>query len=75
MIYSIIEACEFILEDQCEPQSPFWLASQITEMKLWRATEVGVRNALNADINKWAEKSQFVKVGDDAFGLRSWDDS
>ena len=29
------------------PQSPFWLASQIVEMKMWRASEHDVRAALS----------------------------
>jgi hypothetical protein len=29
------DACVLVLEDQGEPQSSFWLASQVMEMKLW----------------------------------------
>ena len=46
MIESLLDACQFVLEDQREPQSSFWLASQVMEMKLWRASEADVRDAL-----------------------------
>lgn len=71
-IYSLLDACEYILNDQGEPQSCYWLASQIMELKLWRASEVGVRNALNRDIKKNGEMSLFIKLRDDEFALRSW---
>ena len=32
--------------EQGEPQSSYWLASQIVEAKLWRASEADVRDAL-----------------------------
>jgi hypothetical protein len=47
MIRTLLDACRFILEDQGEAQSPYWLASQADEMKLWRASESEVRRALN----------------------------
>lgn len=73
MIYTLLDACEFILNDQGEPQSCYWLASQIMEMKLWRTTEAKVRDALTNDIQKHDEASLFIKVADDEFALRSWD--
>lgn len=72
MIHTLLDACEFILEDQGEPQSSFWLASQIMELKLWRASEADVRNAITKDIKKYGEDSLFIKVADDEFALRSW---
>jgi hypothetical protein len=39
MIFTLLDACRFILEVQGEPQSSYWLASQAVEMKLWRASE------------------------------------
>ena len=75
MINTILDAIEFVLEDLAEPQSPYWVASQMEEMKLWRASERDVRAALEKDIKKWGEETQFVKVGDDEYGLRSWDES
>ena len=33
-IYTLLDACEFILENEGEPQSSYWLASQMIEMKL-----------------------------------------
>jgi hypothetical protein len=72
MIDTILDAIEFILVDQGEPQSPFWLASQMMEARLWRASEHDVRAALNEDITKWGEQSQFVRTADGEYGLRSW---
>ena len=71
MIESLLDACQFVLEDQGEPQSSYWLASQIMEMKLWRASEADVRDALKKDIEEHGERSRFVFVGDDEFALRS----
>jgi DNA-directed RNA polymerase delta subunit len=75
VIYSIIEAMEFALETDGEPLSPYWLASQMEEMRLWRASEHDVRAALEKDINEWGERSQFVKVAEDEWGLRKWEKS
>ncbi|WP_406699106.1 HTH domain-containing protein [Singulisphaera sp. Ch08] len=72
MIESLLDACRYILEDHREGQSSYWLASQIMEMKLWRASESSVRKALNKDIEKSGELSPFVRVGEDEFALRSW---
>jgi hypothetical protein len=73
MIHTLLDACEFILEDQGEPQTSYWLASQIMEMKLWRASDADVLEALKKDIAKHSESSRFVALADDEFGLRSWD--
>lgn len=72
VIETLLDACEFVLEDQGEPQSSFWLASQIMEMKLWRASEADVRIALNKDIERRGTSSLFVKLDNDEFSLRSW---
>lgn len=72
MIYSLLDACEYIMKDQGEAQSSYWLASQIMEMKLWRTTEAKVRTALTKDIQQHGEASLFVKVSDEEFALRSW---
>ena len=72
MIRTLLDACRFILEDQGEAQSPYWLASQADEMKLWRASESEVRRALNKDIEEHGESSLFVKAGEDEYALRSW---
>jgi len=72
MICTLLDACRFILEDQGEPQSSYWLASQADEMKLWRASESQVRRALNKDIEKYGGSSLFVKVSEDEYALRSW---
>ena len=72
MIETLLDACQFVLEDQGEPQSSYWLASQVMEMKLWRASEADVRDALKKDIEEHGERSRFVFVGDDEFALRSW---
>ena len=72
MIESLLDACHFVLEAQGEPQSSYWLASQVMEMKLWRASEADVRDALQKDIKEHGELSRFVFVGDDEFALQSW---
>ena len=72
MIESLLDACQFVLENMGEPQSSYWLASQVMEMKLWRASEADVRDALVKDIEEHGERSRFVFVGDDEFALRSW---
>jgi len=33
MLDSLLDACEFVVKEQGEPQSCFWLASQTIEMK------------------------------------------
>ena len=72
MINTILDAIEYALEIQGEPQSPYWLASQMDEMKLWKATEQKVRAALDNEIKEFGERSPFVKVGDDEYALRCW---
>jgi hypothetical protein len=72
MILTLLDACRFILEDQGEAQSSYWLASQVVEMRLWRASESEVRDALDEDIEEHGETSLFVKVGEDEYALRSW---
>ena len=72
IIQTLLDACRFVLEDQGEAQSSYWLASLVVEMKLWRASESRVRAALDRDIKEHGESSLFVKAGDDQYGLRSW---
>ena len=73
VIHTILDAIEFVLKEQGEPQSPYWLASQMMEVKLWRASEHDIRAALDEDIRKRCEQSLFVKVADDEWALRSWE--
>ena len=35
-------------------------------------SEHDVRAALEKDMKEWGEESQFVKAGEDEYGLRSW---
>lgn len=72
MIYTILDAAEFILEEQGEPQSPYWLSSQMLEGKLWRASEHDVRSALEQDIAECGDRSRFVEADDGEYALRSW---
>ena len=72
MIHTILDAIELTLKEQGEPQSPYWLASQMMEGRLWKASEHDVRAALEKDMKEWGEKSQFVKTDDDEYALRSW---
>ena len=72
MINTILDAIEHALEVEGEPQSPYWLASQMEEMRLWKASEHDVRAALDKDIIEFGERSSVVKVSDDEYALRSW---
>jgi hypothetical protein len=72
MIDTLLDACQFVLENQGEPQSSYWLASQIMEMKLWRAGESQVQEALHQDIAAYGASSRFIALADDQFGLRAW---
>ena len=72
MIRTLLDACRFVLEDLGEAQSSYWLASQVMETKLWRASESQVRNAFDKDIEAHGESSLFVKVAEDEYALRSW---
>ncbi len=72
MIDTLLDACRFVLENQGEPQSAYWLASQVMEMKLWRASEAGVRESLDEDIERHGKRSRFVRVADDEYAMRSW---
>ena len=72
MIETLLDVCQFVLEAQGEPQSSYWLASQVIEMKLWRASEADVRDALKKDIEAHGERSRFVRNAGDEFALRSW---
>ncbi len=72
MINTILDACRYVLEDQGEAQSSYWLSSIMMEMKLWRASESQVRIFLDRDIEKYGDSSPFVKVAEDLYALRSW---
>lgn len=72
MIASLLDACQFILEIHGEPQSSYWLASQIMEMKLWRASEAEVQAALAVDSAIRGEASRFMLMDAEEVGLRSW---
>jgi len=72
MCHSLLDACEFIHVQQGEPQSGDWLASQIMEMKLWRASEASVRATLIRDIRRQGNASRFTKVAEDEVTLREW---
>jgi hypothetical protein len=60
VISSLLDACRFILNDQCEAQSSYRLASQVTGMRLRWASESDVLRALDKDIEKHGESSLFV---------------
>jgi len=72
MIESLLDACELALKEQGEPQNSYWLASLVMEMKLWRASEADVRDALTKDIAKHGPSSRFMCLPDDEFALRAW---
>jgi len=72
MSHTIIDPIEFMLKEQGEPQSPYWLESQMMEGRLRRASEHDVRAALEKDVQEWGEESQFVKASEDEYALRSW---
>ena len=58
MIYTVLDVIELILKDPGEPLSPYWLASQMDEQKLWKASEHDVRAALEKDMKEWGEKGR-----------------
>lgn len=70
MIDTLLDACQRVLEIDGGPVSSFWLASQVEEMKLWRAREEKVRKALKRDVKKFGEFSRFVELANDEFALR-----
>jgi len=72
MINTILDAIEFVLETDGGKLSPFWLASQMMEGRLWKASEHDVCRALDKDLTEFGERSPFVKVGEDEYALRSW---
>jgi hypothetical protein len=72
MPHNLLEACEFVFKEEGVPQSSYWLASQMREMKLWRASEADVRAALIKDIEQRGKASRFVRIAVDEFALRSW---
>lgn len=72
MINTILDACQEVLKINGDPQSAYWLASQMMEIRLCRASEHDVRAALDQDIDDKGERSLFVKVADDEYALRSW---
>ena len=72
MINSLLDACGEVLVINGEPQSAYWLASQMVEMRMWRASEHDVRAVLDQDIVEKGECSRFVKVANDEYALRSW---
>jgi hypothetical protein len=55
MIHTMLDAIEFILKEQGEPLSPFCLASQMMEGRLWRASKHDVRAALKKDMKERAK--------------------
>ncbi len=71
MIQTLLDACHFVLADQGEAQSSYWLSSILLEIKLWRARESDVRDALDRDIEEHGESSRFVKVAENQYALRS----
>lgn len=72
MISTILDACRHVLEINGDPQSSYWLASQMVEMKLWRASEHDVKAALDEEISEVGARSLFVKTNDGEYALRSW---
>ncbi|WP_437185131.1 winged helix-turn-helix domain-containing protein [Planctomicrobium sp. SH668] len=72
MPYSILDACEIVLLEKCEPLTCDSLAYFVTEMELWRASGADVQVALDNDIHHRGADSRFVSLGDNQFGLREW---
>ncbi len=60
MLSTIKDAIRFVLREQGEPQSPYWLASQMEEMRLWQASEHDARAALEQDIAELGQQSVLV---------------
>lgn len=73
MIDTILDAIEYALEIDGDPQDAETLAEQLDSMRLWRASRADVREALDEDMAKWGAESQFVKLADGSYGLKSWE--
>ena len=72
MIGSILDAYEYVLKTEGEPQSPYWLSSMMIEMEVWKASEERNERLLKRDIAKFGEQSRFVRVAEDEFALKAW---
>jgi hypothetical protein len=72
VIHTVLDACQFVLETEGEPQSPYWLSSMMIEMRLWKASEQTVRAALEEDIARFRERSRFVGMADSKYALKAW---
>jgi hypothetical protein len=46
---TVLNPIQIVLNEQGEPQSPYWLASLMNEQKFWKASEHDVRVALEKD--------------------------
>ena len=55
MLGDILNACWEVLEINGDPQSAYWLASQMVEMRMWRASEHDVRAEIPAFVGKIKE--------------------
>ena len=62
MIDTILDACRAVLESNGDPQTPFWLASHMVEMRMWRASEHDVRTALEQDMKDKDTKMSSLKA-------------
>lgn len=74
-IHNILDAIELVIKEQGESESPDCLASPMIGMKLWQASEHDVRAAREEDLKTTGEKSSFVKLANDEWTLRSWNES
>jgi hypothetical protein len=71
---SLLDAVAWVLEDQGQPQSCFWLVSLMEETKLYRVKgtdpEKTVRSRLRANIRRYGERSRFLELPDGRFALQ-----
>jgi hypothetical protein len=54
-IDTILDACRSVVGINGDPQSSYWLASQMMELRLWRASEHDVKAALGRHVQKYGD--------------------
>lgn len=71
-MFTLLDACEFVLDQRGEPQSSEQVLALLSEWELARLPEEAIREALLKDIQSLGDKSRFVALGNGLFALREW---
>ncbi|MHB8899001.1 MAG: hypothetical protein ACYC6Y_09670 [Thermoguttaceae bacterium] len=72
MSYTVLDAIEFVLEEEGKPQDASQLSWLLSEVELARAGEEEVRAALERDIGQLDEESRFARTSEGRYALRRW---